>query len=83
MAFPQVVGGKAGKTMFEVRNEDNQVISKHPTDSEAQVAARSYRLNRDMNSSLYQVFGPVAESSRQESFGTLIQRIDFRQGLKS
>lgn len=51
--------------MFEVRNEDGQVISKHATNEEAQNAARKYRLDRDMGYSAYAVFGPVHEINRQ------------------
>lgn len=51
--------------MFEVRNEDSQIISTHATNAEAQTAAREYRLARDMGWSTYTVFGPVAESCRQ------------------
>ena len=51
--------------MFEVRNEDGQVISTHATNTEAQKAAQNYRLDREMGWSFYAVFGPVYELSRQ------------------
>ncbi len=43
-------------TMFEIRNEDGQVISQHCTNKEAQAAARVYRNDREMGWSAYQVF---------------------------
>lgn len=42
--------------MYEVRNEDGQVISRHTTYAEAQEAARRYRLDRKMGWSTYGVF---------------------------
>jgi len=51
--------------MFEVRNEDGQIISKHATNEEAQEAARSYRLDRETSHTFYGVFGPVHELNRQ------------------
>lgn len=51
--------------MFEIRNEDGQVISRHATNSEAQRVAASYRNDRSMGWSTYAVFGPIAETSRQ------------------
>jgi hypothetical protein len=51
--------------LFEVRNEDGQVISTHKTNAEAQSAAQTYRMDRDAALSACAVFGPVAESSRQ------------------
>ena len=51
--------------MFEVRNEDGQVISTHDTNDKAQQAARHYRLDREMGYTTYEVYGPVAESCRQ------------------
>lgn len=51
--------------MFEVRNEDGQVISTHDTNNEAHEAARRYRLDREMGWSFYEVWGPIHEVNRQ------------------
>lgn len=50
--------------MFEVRNEDGQIISVHATNKEAQEFAARYRNDREMGWSFYGVFGPVAENNR-------------------
>jgi len=52
--------------MFEVRNDDGQVISTHSTNEAAQKAAQSYRRSRETGgSTTYEVFGPVTEVFRQ------------------
>lgn len=51
--------------IFEVRNEDGQVISTHATNEDAQAAAQRHRLDRDMQPNFYGVFGPVFELFRQ------------------
>jgi hypothetical protein len=50
--------------MFEVRNEDGQVISRHDTNTEAQAAAKRYRLDRERGANFYEVFGPIYELFR-------------------
>lgn len=52
------------KLLFEVRNEDNQIVSQHATNDEAQKAARVYRNDRAFGAQCYKVFGPVAETNR-------------------
>lgn len=51
--------------MFEIRDEDGQVISTHNTLAEAHAIAAHYRRNREMPSTHYAVWGPVAETQRQ------------------
>jgi hypothetical protein len=48
--------------MYEIRNEDGQVVSRHATAAQAQTAAQAYRLDCAMGWTMYDVFGPVADT---------------------
>lgn len=54
---------KAG-ALFEVRNEDGQVVSTHATNAEAQATAARLRNDREAAHTYYAVFGPVYELLR-------------------
>jgi hypothetical protein len=53
------------RPMFEVRNEDGQVMSRHASAREAHIAAARQRLDRAAPYSCYEVFGPIHEVNRQ------------------